>query len=171
MKMAYTKTVAIVGANSEIGTTLSNNLSRYKNRLLLIDTDMKMLANMVSNIKKYVPGADLEVMNCERDGCWEADVIFLAGGAAKSQNVARKIKEVATQKLVIYISHEVADGEDPLVPVHEIMPHSRLVQAQINRNWTGASLYGEKEDAVKEAGDLLAIAGFYPTIAKNLSAA
>lgn len=125
-------TIAIIGASGNEGRLLTNKLSTGNFRLLLMDNDLPQLNLMLQNIDANV---DISIVDCCRNASWEADIIIIAVPANQQNEVADKIKEVATQKMVVFINSAV-DTENML---QEILPQSRLVFILLEYNNKEAS--------------------------------
>ena len=92
-------------------------------RLLLISDEATELEQLRNNITAKHSNSDFEILDCVKDGCWEADIIILAVLPEKMLQVAAKIKEVATQKIVI----EIRSDENNSTELKKILPYSKLV--------------------------------------------
>ena len=131
-------TIAIIGASGKMGSAIAKNLSGKNYRLLLIANQKDKVLQTIDEIKQIVPGADIEPIGCPFDACWEADVIIPAVKYQAQKEVAGKIKEVSTQKIVVSISNPLNETYDGLVTqsgtsaaeeLQKLLPHSKVVKA------------------------------------------
>src|SRR6476469_5744485 len=98
--MATKKTVAIIGATGDMGSALAMSLVNSNYRLLLMSRNKSKVGKLSAYLKSKNPAAEVAVIGCEKEACWEADIILLAVPYQVEKEVAEKIREVATQKLV-----------------------------------------------------------------------
>jgi len=124
------KTIAIIGAGVEIGAAIVDKLSAGNYRLLLVSNEINELSQIVQNIKQNNLNPEVETVDCAKEGCWEADIIVLAIPYHTLKKVIEKINEVATQKIVLFISN----NEDEIKPweLQRLLPYSRVVAAFCN---------------------------------------
>lgn len=98
------KTIAIIGATELMGMAIAKKLASSSNhRLLLFGHDNEKASALVEDIKKQSPLAEIEWLSCLVDVGWEADYIISAVPAGAEQEIAEKIRDVATQKIVIIV--------------------------------------------------------------------
>lgn len=128
------KTIAIVGATEATGKTIIEKIAYTHYRLLLISNTLREPGHLRDELSAAHPGIEIDILDCLKDGCWEADIIILAVPPENLREVAERIKEVATQKIVI----EIFSAKDNLQELSKILPYSRLVsisgdlQSEIN---------------------------------------
>lgn len=130
------KTIAIIGATERIGAMLTKNLAGGKHSLLLFSHNMQKLRAMVKEIKKVNPAADLHSYKCLVDAGWEADIIAFAVPLNDVSDLAERVRQVATQKVVINMSKdsnpmqvEQGEGQDmnDIETLERLLPHSQVV--------------------------------------------
>ena len=117
--MGVKKTIAIVGATEKAGSEIAKRFSFIPYRLLLIDNDAEQLSQLSSEISGQHPIAEFDSVECVKDGCWEADIIILAVAASEEKPAAEKMKEVATQKIVVEILNQ---------ELEQLLPFSKIVK-------------------------------------------
>lgn len=133
------ETIAIIGATEQLGAILFKCLARADYRLLLFSNNISHLKTMVKEIKKISPAADLHSFECLVDASWEADIIVFAVPAKHEPQIAERIKQVATQKIVIRLSdhfeetsaEKAADAASTERSLQELLPHSKLVEVHL----------------------------------------
>src|SRR5699024_4457955 len=104
--MPITKqTIAIIGAESTMGSALAKSIPGGNYRLLLISKDITRVNSLAEEIRSAHTSADIDVMDCQYNACWEADIIILAIPYHSRKEVAQIIEEVAIQKVVLGIDH------------------------------------------------------------------
>ena len=153
-------TIAIIGATSNEGWLLANKLLTGNFRVLLMDNDLPQLNLMLHNINTVDINVDVAIVDCCRNASWEADIIIIAVPANQQIEVAKKIKEVATQKMVVFINSFV----NTEIILQEILPQSRLVFVlleHINKevNYCDAILKSINSESLLLAGKIFESAG------------
>jgi 8-hydroxy-5-deazaflavin:NADPH oxidoreductase len=116
--MAVKKTIAIVGATEKAGAEIAKRFSCMPYRLLLVSNNAEQLSQLFEDISKQNPEAEIDVIECVKEGCWEADIIILAVPGYEEKHAAEIIKEVATQKIVVVLSN---------AGVEQVLPYSKII--------------------------------------------
>lgn len=161
--MAQKKSIAIVGATNKNGEEIATRLSQVEYELLLISNDKEALIHLSEKMKVHQPKAEINFIECVKEGCWEADIIFLAVPYNEEKEVAEMMKEVATQKIVVAFSNEENAGED----LESILPYSKLVRVSGNFASGEIMICGDDEAANKEISGIFNQAGYRTTILNN----
>ena len=185
-----TTTIAIIGATGKMGSAIARSLARGPYRLLLFAHDKEKLENLKSDIVHDLPSADIDCVGCPMDASWEADVIIPAVPYAAEKEVAEKIREVATQKIVVSIANPLNDTYSGLITpastsaaeeLQKSLPSSKVVKAfstsyaanfsqpVIGGQKADAFIAGNDEEALSLVRDLVTTAGFQPVVAGNLA--
>ena len=120
--MTHKYTVAIIGASGSLGILIAKDLSEYY-RLLLMDDNQSGLNALQSELLESNSSNEVDVLDCCKDASWEADIIVIAVSVDKQSEIAIKIKEVATQKVVISISPQII----PELDLQTLLPHSKVI--------------------------------------------
>ena len=170
--MAVQQTIAIVGAAEKLGAELTNKLAKQHYRLLLVSDNKEQLNERSASAQQLVPQAEIEVVECTKDGCWEADTIILTVPATQLNEVAEVIKEVSTQKVVINISAVENDASfisAPIPGLQKLLPHARVIQALVNVKKGDCVIAGYDDEAVAEAVAIIGKAGYNTVVANNVS--
>jgi len=155
------KTIAIVGATEKNGKEIIAKFASVPYRLLLISNEANELEKLGTDIIVKYPGSDIETLDCIKDGCWEADIIILAVQPEKMLEIASKIKEVATQKIVI----EMWDDESNSKELKKILPYSKLVS--VSGFGSPEIIINGEDKAVNEEIKQIFISDAFP-VANNL---
>src|SRR6185503_20241195 len=100
-RMAQKKSIAIIGATEKNGEEIAIQLSRGDYDLLLISNNKEALDHLSERIKTHQLKAEINFIECVKEGCWEADIIILAIPDDEEKRAAELMKEVATQKIVV----------------------------------------------------------------------
>ncbi|MDB5248448.1 MAG: oxidoreductase [Segetibacter sp.] len=165
--MAVKKTIAIAGAAEEQSKLIIGQLLLLDYRFLLMGENKAGLARILDDQKRKTAGIDAELIDCTREGCWEADIIILANHSDQQKKIAGKIKEVATQKIVLVILN--AGGDRAIVEeIQYVLPHSCVISACFNHPSNAVSIVGENEEAVRTIAAMMVKAGFSLTLHNRL---
>ena len=189
--MATKKTIAVIGATGDMGCAFVKALSNSNYRLLLMSRDKNKVGKLSANLKEKNPAADVEFVECEREACWEADIILMAVPYEAEREVAEKIREVTTQKVVIDLSNPLNEKYDRLITAPDTsaaeelqkeLPNSKVVKAFntiFSTDFTQASeeskqiktfIAGDDQEAVQTVSDMATAIGFEPVVCGSLSA-
>lgn len=161
------QTIAIAGAERKSGSIIAQKLvSLNQHRLLLLSEDEDQLKDLPEWLQQKSASGP-EQINCLKDGCWEADIIILDVPFSSYAEVAEKIREVSTQKIVFVLS---GDGQDPLPtisPVEEwqdLLPNAKLVIALNPMSSSGTMLSGADGESLNIIAEILKKLGLEPII-------
>ncbi|MGK7369105.1 MAG: NADPH-dependent F420 reductase [Candidatus Halalkalibacterium sp. M3_1C_030] len=189
--MPITKqTIAIIGAGGNMGSAIAKSIAGGNYRLLLFDRNPEHLDSLHEEILQNHQEADVESMNCPHESSWEADIIILAVPHGAEKELADKIREVATQKIVVSIANPIDEDFSKLITdpatsaaeeLQQWLPNSKVVKAfnttfaadfeqpVIDGKQVDAFIAGDDEKAIQTVTELVETAGFNPIIAGNLS--
>ncbi len=189
--MQTKQTIGIIGATGSMGSALARSLCHGPYRLLLFARDQQKLEALVSGIRNTAPDAEVDGIDCPVDAGWEADIIIAAVPYAAEKEVAGKIREVSTQKIIISLTNPLNPEQDAMLTppgtsaaeeLQQLLPYSKVIKA-FNTN-TAASfaqpvinglqadvfLAGNDAEALDTVAKLAAVAGFRPLVAGPLAA-
>lgn len=138
------KTIAIVGATETLGRIIVKKFASMPYRLLLISNEINELDNLRNDLSARYPETEIESLDCVKDGCWEADIIILAVPCENIKQVAERIKEVATQKIVV----EIFAGKESREELRNTLRYSKLVS--ISGDFQSEILISGEDKAVNE---------------------
>jgi NADPH-dependent F420 reductase len=182
------QTVAIIGAGS-MGSGLARTLAKAGHRILLAGPTRSKLDDLSASIMAATPNADIEILDCSHEASWEADVIIPAVPYAAQKEVAEKIKDVVTGKVVISIVNPLNQTYDGLATepttsaaeeLASLLPHSKVVKAfntvfaadfntpSIGGKTVDCFVAGDDEQAIATVAQLVDDAGFNPLVAGHL---
>ncbi len=158
--MAVKKTIAIVGATDKTGRAIVNQFAPMPYRLLLASNQPDELYPFTKKMAKQYPAAEIESLECVKDGCWEADIIILAVPSEEEKQVAERVKEVATQKIVVAVSEK----ENECRELDKILPYSKVVKAYIKAETQQIFISGKNETVNEEISKIFKQAGYQSAI-------
>ncbi len=188
--MQTKQTIAIIGANGNMGSAISKSIAKGPYRLLLKGSNQEALDELVTEITIQHPDAEVEAILCSTEASWEADIIILAVPFGAEKEVAARIKDVANQKMVISISNPLNETYDGLLTapdtsaaeeLQRLLPNSKVIKAfnttfaadfstpVIDHKQADAFIAGNDEEALQTVAELVTIAGFNPIVAGGLS--
>jgi len=155
--MATRKNMAIIGANSKIGTLLAERMAPMYD-LLLMDSSSDELMALINSIRLQQPATNINILACCREASWEADVIVVAAAMEQLPAIAEKIKEVTNRKPVIHFS----PAGSATTTLQQLLPHANVVVAELETDASTDGLQkvvrlgGVDKEALKLAGEILA---------------
>ncbi|GAC1382135.1 MAG: hypothetical protein NVSMB45_07910 [Ginsengibacter sp.] len=120
--MGQKNNIAIIGALTSVGRSLAKSLS-IKNRLLLVDKHETELINLKAGLQITNINTEVELFDCSKEACWEADIIILSANSCDQPLFASIFKEVAACKTVICI----ASTDTIYKELKSILPNSKVV--------------------------------------------
>ncbi len=189
--MASIKTIAIIGATGNMGSALAKSLAPAGiYRLLLMSSDQQKLVELKSTLQKSGSKTEIFTIGCAREASWEADIIIVATPYESEREVADKIREVATGKIVISISNPLNAQLSDLVTslntsaaeeLQKLLPDSKVVKTfnttfaadfitpMIDGKTADAFIAGDNGDAIETVTEIVKTAGFNPIVAGDLS--
>ena len=183
------KTVAIIGANGKAGSTIASGLAAANYRVLLTDEIEKhpylyvKLLILQYRIRLKSSRVDVEMVLSEREASWEADIVILAVPFAAQPEIALKIKDVVTGKIVVTMIDVQNKASENLATVpactvvgelQQILPYSKIVKAfnplfnatlkkpQAARQIIDVFVAGDDKEAVSTVKQLARDTGFNP---------
>lgn len=133
--MATKETIALVVNAKEVCAELIRGIVVAQFRLLLVTENEPLLNSVVVDIREGHPDADIEIIPCVKEGCWEADIIVLVGEDDYKDSLIKRISEVSTQKIVVGISMENLNANGSSTEMGDLklqLPHSKIVQLIYN---------------------------------------
>jgi len=155
--MATRKNMAIIGANSKIGTLLAERMAPMYD-LLLMDSSSDELMALINSIRLQQPATNINILAFCWEASWEADVIVVAAAMEQLPAIAEKIKEVTNRKPVIHFS----PAGSATTTLQQLLPHANVVVAELETDASTDGLQkvvrlgGVDKEALKLAGEILA---------------
>jgi hypothetical protein len=130
----------------------------------LISPDEDKLKQVSDEVLIHFADAEVEAIACVKEGCWEADTIMLAGSILPTIELAQRIKDVATQKILVQL---VSGNNASLLPydiasLQEMLPYSKILTFTIDEKTSPEeiTISGKDDEAVKAIRDIARKAGF-----------
>ena len=132
--MQNIKTIAVIGASDKKNFAVLRELSEHY-QLLLFDKDPKALSDVHDSLLANNRNINIEKMSCATDASWEADIVILSGCCINDEEIVRKIKKVATAKIIIIMENddEFTKSINRQLSFDIVFPHSKIVEV-ININ-------------------------------------
>ena len=120
------KTMAILGDTRRFSHILMEFLVMLDLRLLFVSEDEAKNEKVKKQLELLKATAEIEFISCEREGCWEADIILLTRPENISSALVEKIKGVATQKIVLVVSKDIKQPYKP--ELEKLLPYSKVLE-------------------------------------------
>lgn len=152
------KTIAILGDTGRLSSGLMEVLMMQDLRLLFISENDSKNIELKEQLEQVNTTAEVEFTSCERDGCWEADIITLTPMESIATGLIQKIREVATQKIVLKISEENKTSEK--ADLAGLLPHSKVIEIQFKSAQKEFTMTGKDDDALFQVRSIFEKAGY-----------
>lgn len=177
------KTLAIIGAGGNMGSAIAKHTAGGNYRLLLFDNKSEVLSALSEDIRERYPNADVEPMDCVHDCSWEADIIIMAVPHDQEKEIADRIRDVATQKIVVSMANPVDEDFSKLTTetdssaaeeLQQWLPYSKVIKAfnmtfaadfeqpVIDGKQIDSFIAGNDEEALSLVTELVRTVGFNP---------
>jgi len=171
-----------------MGTALAMALASAAYPLILFSSNEEQGKALHERIIEQWPGAPVWSSCCAFEASWEADVIIAAVPYREEKEVAKKIKDVATRKIVITISNTIDENGFPFATatgrsageeMQQWLPNSQVVKAfNTLRQEDFAKpenkkcyLAGDDTEALDKCSQLVKELGFTPVLVGNIASA
>lgn len=119
------KTITIIGEHENFPQILLEDLIAQDLQLLFISAGQQKDARFIEKFDELETLAELEFISCEKQACWEADVIILYNPSVIQSKILERIREVATQKTILIIS-----TQSTTINFKALLPHSKVIEIQ-----------------------------------------
>jgi 8-hydroxy-5-deazaflavin:NADPH oxidoreductase len=185
--MPLPKTIAIIGATGDTGAAIAKALAVTPDRLLLFGKSAEKLGVLFHDIKITHPASDIDIIECAKEACWEADIIIAAVSYDTASELADKIRSVSTGKIVISIADPLNTRYDcntpaasPAEELQELLPRSKVITVYnatfaadflnplVNGLKADVFVAGNDEQSMETVAELLRSGGFNPIITGGL---
>ena len=187
--MEVKQTVAVFGANGNMGSAITKSIAKGPYRLLLISNDAEKLQKLQSDIVKEFPDTEAEAIQTLIDARWKADIFILAVPYSSEAEIVPEIKDLADGKIVISITNPINKDLTGLVTqpdtsaaeeLQKLLPKSKVVKAfnttfaadftnpVIDGKQVDCFIAGDDEKSVQTVSELIKTAGFNPIVAGGL---
>lgn len=151
------KTMTILGDTGDFFPEVIDVLIKQDLRLLFVSDDEASNSHLKSRLEQTKTEAEVEFIICEHDGCWEADIIVITQPELISTALLERIKEVATQKIVLAISKNKKELTSRL---QQVLPHSKVVLLLLNSQEKEFAIFGIYPEARDEVQELFTGVGY-----------
>jgi hypothetical protein len=146
--MTVKKTIALIGTGRSGESHVDKLVNNY--RLLTVMEDIRQNSALPHNKIQEEILSEVEIIDCAKEACWEADIIALFGPENIKRGLIQQIKEVATQKTVVAFNEihgtasAIANGYSTL---RLLLPHSKVFWVVMDPSSRQALIEGNEEDA------------------------
>ncbi len=147
-KMKTKETIAILGLKKGEATPFLDQLANT-HRLLIVLTDLND-GGEVSEYLSQNAKHEVELINCAKDGCWEADLIILWNPSQFQEYELLRLQAVATQKIILLVTAKEQEDIEP-----SLFPNSKIVKLVLNSETLEGNLYGTDVNAVSSINELI----------------
>lgn len=149
--MGVKETLAFLGESATVCPILMGKLAEQGYRVLLVSDDALKMDSLLNDINLQDIQGEIELIHCAKDGCWEADIIALVDPEEIGTEMVNRIKDVATQKIVLCIetqeSVKSCFSRAQLEELQESFPYSKLVYIKVNTQKMNVEVHAKDEEA------------------------
>ena len=178
--MLIKQTILVIGAGVA-AKAMATHLVNANFHVLVSDEDYNSAVAMADDIKRTAKNCDVEAMQCHFDSAWEADIIILTVHLGDQKEVAKIIKDVITQKILISINDEkLASACSHFAALQQLLPNTKIVHlltdgedripAVFESSSKGVMIFGNDDEAVETVSAMLEAANIHSTKVADLSA-
>lgn len=156
--MAVEETIAVVGLQSGKLTGFVERMAQDNNfRILIIPGNVDQMNRLKEDADNLDLQVEVEVANCPKDGCWEADTIAFINPHVFESEIIDRIREVAVQKVVMAVFEGISTSiaNERYESLKKALPHSKLVRLIVIPEEEKVSMWGEDKEAVQKVAGLL----------------
>lgn len=163
--MTVKQTIALIGTVRGGGESHVDIL-RKEYRLLRVTEDDNQSTYISNPILQDEIQSGVEIIDCAKEACWEADIIALFGPENIKRGLIQQVKEFATQKTVIAFNeiHDkaafISNGHSTL---QQLLPHSKVFWVAMDTLTKEAAIEGN-EGAVPIVENITKLLGYYPVV-------
>lgn len=169
--MALKETIVLVGISDITSCTAHIvKLAQERYPLLLVSSPDNSMQKLAAQIISQVPHASVEVMECAKDGCWEADTIVVVGDTSRNEAFLHKIKAVSTQKVVVGVWLDKGQEEKfPNKDLQHLLPHSKVVLVGHEQGCEKIHIEGKDAEAVLGVAGIAKQLGLSPILKEGIN--
>lgn len=156
-KMAIAETIAIVGLKSGNLTGFVENLAKMDLHLLIIPGSEDEMLLMKDETRGLKAEAEIEVLDCAKKGCWEADIIAFINPHDFDDKFINRIREVAVQKVIMAVFEGISTDitTDRYEALEKTFPHSKVTRLIVLPEEEKVAISGRDKEAVQKVTALL----------------
>lgn len=155
--------MAIIGDTGKFCPALAEKLVQQKMHLIFVSNEAEKNVQIMEQLEQKYPSAEIEFVNCEKEGCWEADMIAFTYFENIDPELIQRIKVVATQKIVLVVSEKISQQEEikgTNSTLDQLLPHSRVVRIKVDQEAMKATIAGKDDEARETVKEFFEEAGY-----------
>ncbi|HTO16269.1 MAG TPA: hypothetical protein VLZ83_10875 [Edaphocola sp.] len=127
-------TIALIGKEEEICNDFLQKLNACNYPIIYINNkETDRVESQIQTIKERNIQADIEIQSCYKEGCWEADVLFMfADGTDWTKDFFDEISIFTTQKVIALIAQGIdnwTSAYEKLESLKANLPNAKTVFA------------------------------------------
>ena len=159
--MKAERTIAIIGDTGIFFPGLVGDLAGQNVRLLFVSHEEEKNTEIKNLLTQTGSPADVEFISCEKEGCWEADIIAFSHPEKVEPQLVQRIKDVATQKVVLVITEiDKKETVSKIANFEELLPHSRVVKLAMDAEQKRVFVSAKDDEAGEMAEEFFRNAGY-----------
>lgn len=161
--MAVKQTIAVVGDKNKYCKKILQYLVCEGYPILYILCEEDEMVTSIQQIKSNYQNADIEILKCPKEACWEADIVMILNqNQIDSKGFIHKILDFTTQKILVAIVNDNdvwQKEEDFRLKLQSHLPYTHIVSV---------FLEGNENEKIKIQGEDKESLGMIADVFKNL---
>lgn len=164
--MVVKESIACIVGAKNTHWNLLKKLAQTPLHLLFVPDGKTTKDEVLKELEVEKTQAEIDWVNCAKEGCWEADMIAFMNFPEIAPDLMDRIKEVATQKIVLYISTSIEKSEQQVFSniqvknLRETLPYSKIVGVLISEDETQTAITGNDREALDVVAALFDTVGY-----------
>lgn len=170
--MATKETIAVVGLPNKKYNDFVVRLAEAQYRLLLIKKGLNDGSEIFVDELRHSIQGDVEIVECAKNGCWEADIIVLLGEESYERVFIERIKQVSTQKIVVGYAtndHLSETASFEATNLQQLLPNSQVVHVLKSIGAQEVFIAGDHADSNQIVSNKVSAIGYHPEIVDGFS--
>lgn len=162
MDLKVKETIAFIGEIGHTNQRLLYKLAEKGYPLVLVNKPAYTNDLFFTSLLKDIPGADIEIVHCEKECCWQADIILLQDAFAFDKEMMEKIACVAVQKILVrwIVDAEDIKSQDRNISIARQFPNSRWVWAILSETNNAIDMVGDDTPSLDRMSSIFSNTGY-----------
>lgn len=155
--MAIAETIAVVGLTTGKLTGFGEKLANIDLHILIIPGNHDEMLRIRDDIRDSKTKAEIEVLDCAKEGCWEADIIAFINPHDFDDKLISRIREVAVQKVIMAVFEGVSTdiATERYEALESTLPHSKVTRLLVFPEEEKVAISGKDKEALQKVTKLL----------------
>ena len=159
------RSLALIGTKREAPKGLIDRLAKHFRLILVSQPEGHGIDETIHDVRND----EITIQSCAKEGCWEADIIFLMNDGIDDLSQLNAIKEVSTQKVVVGWSDTMKgfSTSQGLTVLKQLLPHSKLLWGYIDHTKGQVFIKGDDREALQAIQGVVGAMGYGSASVEN----